>query len=392
VTAGFSSGALANFSPLQQEHLRRRYLIAIGLAVGAILLRWLLNPLLGHSAFYVTLYVAVLASALVCGLGPSILTAVLGFGGIVFWFVDLRHALPISNRTDIHSSIACVFVCAALVILGEINRDKQLKLNESHGKLERRIAERTSQLADEVQVRRQAEDELRSLSVRLMAVQDEERRRIARDLHDSAGQTLAALTMTIASLSEVAGTLPAVAKLADEMDSLSQEALREIRTTSYLLHPPMLDEAGFASAAQWFVEGYSARSGIKVEFNVSDNIGRLPSRVELALFRVLQEALTNIHRHARCSNVVVGLALESDELVLHIEDNGRGFSKERLQSFRESQPSTSVGLAGMRERLRELGGKLEIDSDASGTILEARIPTPSEEQSCFEKTEATSAA
>jgi signal transduction histidine kinase len=390
--AGFSSWArFANFFPLHQEDVRRRYLIGIGLAAGAILLRWLLDPLLGHSAFYVTLYVAVLASALVCGLGPSILTAVLGFGGIVYWFVDLRHLLPISNR-DIHSSIACVFVCTALVILGKINRDKQLKLNESHAELERRIAERTSQLADEVQVRRQAEDELRSLSVRLMAVQDEERRRIARDLHDSAGQTLAALRMTIALLSEAARTLPTVAKLADEMDSLSQEALREIRTNSYLLHPPMLDEAGFASAAQWFVDGYSARSGLTVEFNVSDNIGRLPSRVDLALFRVLQEALTNIHRHARCSNVIVGLALESDELVLHIEDNGRGFSKERLQSFRESQPSTSVGLAGMRERLRELGGKLEIESDASGTILQARIPTPCEEQSCAEKTEATSAA
>ncbi|MFZ0229029.1 MAG: sensor histidine kinase, partial [Mycobacterium sp.] len=204
------------------------------------------------------------------------------------------------------------------------------------------------------------------------------------------GQTLAALRMTIASLSQVASASPAVAKLADDMESLSQEALREIRTTSYLLHPPLLDEVGFASAAQWFVDGYSTRSGIKVEFNVSDDIGRLPSRVDLALFRVLQEALTNIHRHARCSNVTVGLALEIDELVLRIEDNGCGFSKERLQNFRESQPSISVGLAGMRERLRELGGRLEIESDSSGTILRARIPLPRQEQSCAQEIAAAS--
>jgi signal transduction histidine kinase len=344
-------------------------------------LRWLLEPVLGHSGFYVTLYMAVVFTALVCGLGPSILTSAVGFLGIVYWFVDTRYSLAVARRSDIHGIIGCLLVCTVLVALGETNRRKQLKLNESHENLEQRVMERTSDLSDtlatlasEVQVRERAEEELRNLSVRLMQVQDEERRRIARDLHDSAGQSLAAIKMSLASLRAIGDAVPNFQQFVDDLDALSDEALREIRTTSYLLHPPLLDEAGFASAAQWFVEGFSKRSGIHVQFGVSDDIGRLSGNVDLVLFRVLQEALTNVHRHSRCSAVGIGLTLEAREIVLQVSDNGRGFSEERLQSFRESKGNAGVGLAGMRERVRELGGRLEIQSDSSGTRLQARVP------------------
>jgi two-component system NarL family sensor kinase len=224
-----------------------------------------------------------------------------------------------------------------------------------------------------------------------MTVQDEERRRIARELHDSAGQILAAIKMSVASVRRMGNAVPNFLQLADDLDALSDEALREIRTTSYLLHPPLLDEAGFASAARWFVEGFSKRSGIHVQLGVSDDIGRLPGNVDLVLFRVLQEALTNVHRHARCSDVCIGLTMQDGEIMLHVSDNGCGFSEERLQSFRESRGNVGVGLAGMRERVRELGGRLEIQSDASGTRLQARVPAPGAQRTPAVDSQTTSA-
>ena len=379
-------------SPLEQSLVRKRYVIGMALALVAILLRWMLDPMLGHSAFYPTLYVAVLASAITCGLGPSVLTAVTGFTGILYWFVDQRQTFLVRDHADIRTSIGCLFVCAALITLGEANRKKQLELNESHLELEQRVLERTFELANEVEVRRNAERELRTLSLRLMAIQDDERRRIARDLHDSAGQLLAALKMAIHSLRHSKRALPDISKIADEMDSLCDEALREIRTNSYLLHPPMLDERGFVSATQWLLDGYSGRSGVGAEFTVAADMGRFPPKVELALFRVLQEALTNVHRHAKCSNVHVDLSLRNRDLVLKIRDNGRGFNPERLAISPDFKPKTSVGLAGMRERLRELGGRLEIESSESGTLLRVTIPASALQPTGVAQPTATSAS
>jgi signal transduction histidine kinase len=378
-------------APLEQSFVRKRFMIGIALGVLAILSRWMLDGLLGHSAFYPTLYVAVLASALTCGLVPSVLTALTGFTGILYWFVDTRQAFLVTEREDINTSIGCLFVCAALITLGEVNRKKQLRLNESHSELEQRVDERTCELAKEIEVRRNAERELRILSLRLMAVQDEERRRIARDLHDSAGQLLAAIKMAIASLRQPGRTLADISRITDEMDNLSDEAIREIRTTSYLLHPPMLDERGLVSATEWFLNGYSGRSGVKAELTAVSDLGRFPSKVELALFRVLQEGLTNAHRHAKCSIVDVDLRLGVHELVLEIHDNGQGFSPEGLAAFRNSKPTTSVGLAGMRERLRELGGRLEIESGKSGTLLRAIVPVSALRQADVAQTTASSA-
>jgi signal transduction histidine kinase len=393
---------LAILTPLPPQRVTERYTVAIAAAVLAILLRWLLDPVLGHVAFYVTLYVAVTFSAMVSGVAPAVLSGLLGFLGIFYWFVDPRHSLPfIRQSSEIHAIVGCFLVCAVLIALGEANRRKQLRLNESidalitearerkraedelrqaHDQLEQRVEERTAELSQalarlesEVRVRETKEAQLRHLSLRLMTLQDEERRRIARELHDSAGQTLAAMKMSIALIRQIE-TTPTLARLVDDLNALTDEALQEVRTTSYLLHPPLLDEVGVASAARWFVEGFARRSGIRVHCDVPENMERLSREFELVLFRVLQESLTNVHRHSGASAATVRLVLASDHLALEVGDNGKGIPEERLQRFNSSASSAGVGITGMRERVRELGGQLEIHSAKTGTTIRVALP------------------
>ena len=230
---------------LPQRHVWERYGVALASAVLAILMRGLLEPWLGHAGFYVTVYLAVVYSAAVCGLWPSVLTGVVGTTGIVYWFVDPRNSFGIADTRDIHGLIACVIACVALIALGDANRRKQLRLNQAHEKLEQRVEERTADLSQalanvesEMKVRKRAEEQLRSLTAHLMTIQDEERRRIARDLHDTAGQTLAAIKMSLDMLQRAASSAPHIGGLVDDLNILTDEALQEIRTTSYLLHPP----------------------------------------------------------------------------------------------------------------------------------------------------------
>jgi two-component system NarL family sensor kinase len=216
--------------------------------------------------------------------------------------------------------------------------------------------------------------ELQNLSQRLLQVQDEERRKVARDLHDTTGQTLAALKISVSLLQESckkdASTLAAVS----DVEQLADKAIEEIRTMSYLLHPPLLDEVGFACAAEWYIEGFAKRSGISVTADIENSRERLPRRMEVALFRVLQESLTNVHRHAKASDASVRFQHEAEAVILEIRDFGQGIPSERLRLLREVGPETGVGLAGMRERLLELNGKLEIESDGYGTSMRAIVP------------------
>ncbi len=209
---------------------------------------------------------------------------------------------------------------------------------------------------------------MRSLSLHLMTLQDEERRRIARELHDTTGQTLAAMKMSIALIRATDGNRPELERLIDDLNALTDEALQEVRTTSYLLHPPLLDEAGIASAARWFVEGFARRSGIRVDCDIPDKMERPPRDCELVLFRVLQESLTNVHRHSGASAARVRLARDTDGFALEVGDNGKGISEERLHRFNAAVGNAGVGISGMRERVRELGGRLEIRS-AKGTTI-----------------------
>jgi signal transduction histidine kinase len=217
---------------------------------------------------------------------------------------------------------------------------------------------------------------LQNLSQRLLKVQDEERRRVARDLHDSTGQTLTALKMSVAALEEKLKQNECTSDVLSEIAALADQALQEIRTTSYLLHPPLLDEAGFNSAAQWYVDGFGKRSGIKVRLDLATKRERLPITIETALFRVLQESLTNVHRHSGALEVSIRFQYQAETVVLEIRDCGRGIPTELLRRLREASSETGVGLAGMRERLNELHGKLEIESDAHGTSMRAIVPLP----------------
>ena len=216
--------------------------------------------------------------------------------------------------------------------------------------------------------------ELQKLSQRLLRLQDDERRRFARDLHDSTGQTLAALKMSILFLQQSCKDDPPRLSLISAVDTLADQAIDEIRTMSYLLHPPLLDEVGFACAAEWYIEGFSKRSGINVKADITYSADRLPRNVELALFRVLQESLTNVHRHSGAKDAVVHFQRQSEAVILEIKDFGKGIPAERLQLLTALSAEVGVGLAGMRERLHELNGVLELESDPRGTMLRASIP------------------
>ena len=231
-------------------------------------------------------------------------------------------------------------------------------------------------LTEQVRARAQAEATQRALSARLLTLQDEERRRFARELHDSVGQHLAALKMALSLLQKKYPVEPITA------DSLAMvdEAIGETRTISHLLHPPLLDEAGFASAAQWFVEGFSKRSGIETSLEVGEIGGRLSESIELVLFRVLQEGLTNVHRHAGATRAEAILSQSGNKVVLRVKDNGSGVQTDLLESLRVDGIGSGVGLAGMKERVRESGGELEIFSAVGGTEIVARVPIRYREQ------------
>jgi len=211
---------------------------------------------------------------------------------------------------------------------------------------------------------------LRQLSSRLLNLQETERRRIARELHDSLGQYLVGLKLNVDMLRQS----PASEKLWSESEELMQQCIAEVRTLSYLLHPPTMDAAGFASAARWYIEGFGQRSGIQLTLDAPTDLGRLPDAVELALFRVLQETLTNVHRHSGASAAHVLIWEDGKQVVLEIKDNGSGVPEELLKRFQTTGAGMGVGLAGIRERAWELGGSLKVESDSNGTLVRVNIP------------------
>lgn len=236
-------------------------------------------------------------------------------------------------------------------------------------------------MLDEIRVSREAERQLREsavsfrmLSAKVLELQDRERRRIARELHDSVGQYLAVLRMNIGQLGAAKDQLtPAQQNLLPEALELTDHAITEVRTISYLLHPPMLDHAGLDGAVRWYSEGFAKRSGLKIDLDVPDLDERLPRELELALFRVLQESLTNVHRHSGAHSVKIDLHRNADQVTLTVKDDGRGLSPEAMKRFKAGLAG-GVGLAGMLERLAELDGRLEVESDKSGTTLRATVP------------------
>ena len=221
---------------------------------------------------------------------------------------------------------------------------------------------------------KRAESAVRRLSGRLLQIRDDERRRLARDLHDSLGQTLTAVKMNLSYLGRDTSNLDERGRNAvTESKELVDNSLKEVRTLSHLLHPPMLDEVGLVPAIRWYVNGFSQRSSIQVELDLPGDLPRLPTELETAVFRVVQESLTNVHRHSGSATATVRLGTEANQLHLFVIDAGRGITPEQLSS-RQDNVTLGVGLLGMRERLRQLRGELEISSGNQGTSIHVIIP------------------
>lgn len=353
----------------------RRYGLAALAASLALWLRQLLSPLLGDTNPYHTLWPAIVFSAWFCGLGPSILAALIGLVGIWYWFLPPYNSLRLQDpKTQVSGMLAFLVFSALIISLGEANRRSvarskwaEEQLRRAHDELDRKVQERTADL-------NMANESLRELSGRLQQMRDEERRQIARDLHDSVGQLLAALNMNIAIVQLQSDKLDSAgARAVSENAAIVEQIGREIRTISHLLHPPLLDAAGLASALRWYVDGFSERSKIKVDLDIPKEFGRLPDEMEIAIFRMVQECLTNIHRHAGGTSAAIRVREEDRQVLVEIQDQGKGIPLEKQKDL-TSSVRAGVGFRGMRERLRQLGGVLEIRSDSAGTAVTATLP------------------
>ncbi len=270
-------------------------------------------------------------------------------GSQVTVIVNIR---PLTNwQGEIVGAINCFYDITA-------RKRSEEALRQSHATLERKVLQRTAAL--------------RSLSSSLMRIQDDERHRISRELHDSVGQHLAIMKCNIERLAGEEASEEEAQKFAELLSSIDK-CIAETRTISYLLHPPLLDELGLLSAVRWYVEGFSQRSGIQVNLDIPPNLQRLPDGLELVLFRVLQESLTNVHRHSRSRSVDVRLEAGENDVSLSVRDYGRGLTATLLEQVNAGMGG-GVGLTSMRERIGEIGGKFEIESDSKGTLIRATVP------------------
>lgn len=284
-----------------------------------------------------------------------------------------RRRIPVLIGASIISPAGSEAEVAAFVTDLSALKSAEAALRNANDELEKKVTERTAALEAEVLDRKRAETSLRELSGRLLVAQDEERRHMARELHDHAGQTLALLTMNLAALERAAGQQnPQISKVAAESHKLSEDLSREIRTLSYLLHPPLLDEMGLASALRWYVEGFSERSKIKVELDLAPEPERLPRELELVIFRVVQESLTNVHRHSGSSSARIYLRRMDSAVEVEVSDRGKGISA--LRQSEMASAKTGVGVRGMEERVRQFGGTLRINSGSDGTIVAVKLP------------------
>lgn len=235
-----------------------------------------------------------------------------------------------------------------------------------------------SKVARDITERKEADEARKNaeVSAKLLQVQDAEKRRIARELHDGVGQLLVAIGMNISQiLREKTRLTDATAQCVVENKSLVEQATSEIRTVSYLLHPPMLDEMGLSSALLMYIEGFAKRSKVNVSFESPEDLGRLPQDCELTLFRVVQECLTNIHRHSGSATATVTLSRAAEEVTLEVKDSGKGIGEETTKNI-NAGVSAGVGMRGMQERVKSLRGRLTVHSNSKGTSIQVTLPIP----------------
>lgn len=356
----------ASLSARISEGTGKRYAVAFLVILLAFLVRLALNPILGDYVPYITFIPAVAFCAWYCGIGPSVMSVILALLAAEYWFIPPIHSFRVLSAAHVVGMIAFLSVAAVLVAMGEGRRRREMELLAAHGKLEEAVQERTVELD-------QTNQNLRVLSARLMQLQDDERRRIARELHDSVGQMLAALGMNLAAVGTDIERLAKTANTVNDSAALVRELSQEVRTISHLLHPPLLDEAGLASALRWYIDGFAQRSQIKLNLEVPADLVRLDRESETAIFRTVQECLTNIHRHSESPTARIRIRHSEDQICVEIEDQGKGIPPEK-QFEMAATGTPGVGLRGMRERLRQLGGSLDIHSNGKGTLVVARLP------------------
>jgi signal transduction histidine kinase len=366
----------------------QRYALAVTVTAFFLVVRGVLDPVIGSYVPYLAVLPAVVFCAWFCGLGPSLVAMVIAFLAEQYWFIPPTHTLHISGTADLAGAIVYFLVSLTIVLFAEITRRTNAKLavtteqlreagaelGRSHAELEQRVSTRTSQLQQtNVDLRAQTEV-IRQLSSRLLQMQDEERRRIARELHDSVGQIVAALGMNLSAIQRESDHLsPEAAGDVVESSNLVAELSRQIRTISHLLHPPLLDEVGLVSALQHYVEGFAERSKIQVSLDLPADLGRLPPEMETAIFRIVQECLTNVHRHSGSNSAAVRIAKVANQLRVEVQDAGKGIPSQK-QSEIACPGKTGVGMSGMRERLRQFGGQLEVTSVPGQTVVAATLP------------------
>jgi signal transduction histidine kinase len=339
------------------RHPFSRYAVALIAAGAALLLRSALTPLLGTTNPYHTVWLGVVFCAWFCGVGPSILATLFMLVGVWYWFLPYYGSFALESPTEIFSLVGFSIFASVIISIGERARRTQAKLNAAHDEMERAVKERTAELAG-------ANEKLRELTGSLMHLQDEERRRFARDLHDSVGQLLAVISMNLSSFERENLSPDGVRLLRDSQDVVD-EISKQIRTISHLLHPPLLDEAGLGAALRIYVDGFSLRSKVVARLEVPKDLPRLARDLEISIFRIVQESLTNIHKHAEAKSVVISVSRMQGSVTLQVVDDGKGLPGNLVYG---------VGLRGMEERVRQLRGSFQINSNSHGTTVAATLP------------------
>ena len=334
-----------------------RYVVAVVAAVAAVGLRFLLAPLLGSANPYHTVWLGVVFCAWFCGLGPSVLATVIMLLGVWYWFIPPYRTFAVVNAGEVFGILGFLLFAAVIITIGERARRTQAKLNAAHDEMEVAVKERTAELAE-------ANEKLRELTSSLMHLQDEERRRFARELHDSVGQLLAVIGMNLASF-EGENLTPDAARLLNDSQRLAEEISTQIRTISHLLHPPLLDEAGLGAALHTYVDGFSQRSKLDARLDIPVRLPRLSRDLEISIFRIVQECLTNIHKHAGATAVVISIQWTAASITLKVADDGKGLRPGR---------GPGVGVRGMEERVRQLRGTFHIASNTRGTTVTVTMP------------------
>ncbi|MBI3877057.1 MAG: sensor histidine kinase [Verrucomicrobia bacterium] len=297
-----------------------------------------------------------------------------------------RLPAPVERAFEFRNRMIGLVAIWIVATLAMMRRQAEDRFEQEHEAMERKIREHSNELARtnaelqaEITDRKAAEGALRLLSTHLLSAQDDERRRIARELHDTTAQSIAAVSMNLSRIEQLAPDLPPKAAdlLADAV-ALSSQCTKEIRTLSYLLHPPMLEEAGLGAALQWFANGVQQRTNIQIAVELPDKLDRLPDDVETTLFRIVQESMNNISRHSGSPNARVKLVRHTGEVMLEVKDEGTGIPPEKLEKVNGNIAGLGVGIAGIWERVRQFGGDLDITSNSRGTTVTVVLPLEEE--------------